>query len=131
MTKTRKRLLVASLSGLSLVAVVLIGMLLIRERPGVTAANIAAIRVGMTYTEVETLMGCPSGSLPSDPTNVVTYRNLPEAFVIAPYGRPGAGHDWIGRNAAAFVIFDSAGQVEEVIPYAVGPIKRKAWWQVW
>lgn len=129
--KLRGRRLAVAASGLVVAACLAIGLSVGDAGPGVTPANIAAVRPGMTYAEVESLMGCPSGTAPPNAAGLVRHRNLPDSFVVAPHGRRGAGHDWVGRRAAAFVSFDAAGRVEEVRPYGVSYNARKPWWQFW
>ncbi|MGL6074712.1 MAG: hypothetical protein ACRC8S_11170 [Fimbriiglobus sp.] len=128
--KSRKWLLAVAVVGLVVVGL-LVWLSVNWNRPGVTAAKIKAIRTGMTYAEVEKLMGYPSGLPPTEiAVGSVTITRPPESFVLAHLGR---GHDWIGYDAAALVIFDKAGRVEQVIPYEVGfiPPKSKPWWKFW
>lgn len=126
----RKPMKTLAVLGVVSAMILLIGWVVTRDQPGVTPRNVAAIRPGMTYAEVETLMGCPSGTLPPDAGDLAI-ESLPESFVLAPYGRPGAGHHWIGRRAAVFVILDANDRVSEVRPLNVTQLVSKPWWQFW
>ena len=128
--KYRNRLYAFSVLGVGIAAILALWLIADRKRPGVTAVNIAAIRPGMTYAEVESLMGCPSGTLPPNASDIAI-EPLPESFVISPNGRRDTGHHWIGRRTAVFVVLDANGRVEEVLPLKVTDSASKPWWQFW
>ncbi|MGL4422849.1 MAG: hypothetical protein ACRCZF_19435 [Gemmataceae bacterium] len=85
---------------------------------GVTPDNVAAIRTGMTYAEVEALMGCPSGTIVPG----VSVEAVPESLVMA-HAKAGTGHQWTGRRAAVFITLDENRRVQTIRPLAVTPIR--------
>jgi len=87
----------------------------LREAPGVTPRNVAAIQPGMTRNDVEERMGGPPpGPLPAD----IAVEALPDDFV-AKHSKTRTGFHWVGRTAAVFIVFDGGGRVTEVHPLKI------------
>ena len=134
MTRRRVRVAVVLLALLAVVGTFTMMMVPQGPRPGdgITPESVAAIRPGMTHTEVEALLGCPSGN----------YAPRGTGFRTISIGWSG-GHteSWSSRYAGAYVIFDvsgAGGKVASVIPKTVddSPTSpndrlRTAWLRLW
>ena len=98
----RVRVALALLVSLAVVGVVAVVALPRGLQPGdgITPDSVAAIKPGMSYAEVEELLGCPPGDYSPPGTQ----------FVSNSFGRDGPkGHDeqWSSRYALATVRFDA------------------------
>ena len=108
----RRRVWFATLM-LALVVVAASGLLIavVRARPAppgsrITLDAVSSIQAGMTYAEVESLLGCPPGDY--DPTHF--------SFIQAGVARPhGVNHQWNGREVRVMVQLDGPGSDGKVV----------------
>lgn len=108
----RRRVWFATLM-LALVVVAASGLLIavVRARPAppgsrITLDAVSSIQAGMTYAEVESLLGCPPGDY--DPA----HSSFIQVHVTRP---PGVNHQWNGRETRVLVQFDGPGSDGKVV----------------
>jgi hypothetical protein len=131
--------------GLALVALALAVIdVLLGPRPGITEANVRRIRPGMTYGEVEDLLGYPPflkmlSIHRASREEIVELIRIPEAAPRVKYGSNSevAGWPWDSEEGMAVVNFGVTGRVEKVRWFAArlgtgpSPFARLRDWLGW
>jgi hypothetical protein len=113
---TRRRVLL--LGSVAVVVALAVAVWMVWPRPGVTWANAAKIREGMTRSEVEAILGGTPEQHPppKDDPNITGFRPIGTFDVIV-------GEQWFGREVVVIVRFDDAGKVERAQTCElVGPV---------